>query len=250
LNFPTWIAIGSLRIHPHLAFELLAYLLAIAVYQSARARYGDHISTGHRWSLLAAASIGAVIGSRVLNWLEDPAATARRSTDVVALIGGQTAVGGLLGAWIAVEFQKRRLSITTPTGDLLAVPAAAGLAVGRIGCFLSGLGDGTYGTSTSLPWGIDLGDGIPRHPTALYESLFLVLLAVVLWRIQPALPRGGTFKAFVCSYLTFRLLVDALKPGVSLGFGITAIQWACIAGLSYYAAQAWAGHLARLPRTP
>jgi phosphatidylglycerol---prolipoprotein diacylglyceryl transferase len=242
MTFPVWIAVGPLRVHPHLVFELVAYLVGIALYQQVRARRGDHVSTHDRWALFAAAAAGAVVGSRLLNWLEDPAAAVRRSADVVTLIGGQTIVGGLLGAWIAVEIQKRRIGITSSTGDLLAVPAAAAFAVGRIGCFLSGLPDGTYGLATSLPWGIDLGDGVPRHPTALYESLFLVALAAALWRYQDrrtnssARP-GLTFKLFVASYLTFRLFVDALKPGIALALGLTAIQWACLGGLAYYAWQ-------------
>ena len=39
------------------------------------------------------------------------------------------------------------------TGDLFVVPLCVGTAIGRIGCFLSGLEDRTYGTPTSLPWG-------------------------------------------------------------------------------------------------
>jgi prolipoprotein diacylglyceryltransferase len=235
VTFPVWLAVGPFRVHPHFAFEILAFLTGIALYQSARASRGDHISGAHRWSLFAAIAVGGVIGSRVLNWLEDPAATARRLGDIVSLIGGQTMVGGLLGAWIAVELQKRRLGVTTSTGDLVAVPAAGAMAVGRIGCFLTGLADGTYGVATSMPWGIDLGDGVLRHPTAIYESLFLVGLAAILWRAHAQLPRGRTFVIFAVSYLLFRLAVDAIKPGVALALGLTAIQWACVAGLSYYA---------------
>ncbi len=225
--------------HPHAAFELLAYLVAAVVYQSLRARSGDHLDSGQRWSLTAAAALGAVVGSRALFWLEDPAGTLRQLGDVVRLLGGQTVVGGVLGAWVAVEIQKRRIGITSRTGDLFAVPAAAGIAVGRIGCLLSGLPDGTYGLATSLPWGLDLGDGVLRHPTALYESIVLAMLAVVLWRLQPRLRRGDTFRLFIVCYLAFRLGVDALKPGVVIALGLTSIQWACVAGLAYYLRQSF-----------
>lgn len=232
MTFPVWIAVGPLRVHPHFAFEVIAILTGIALYQSARATRGDHLSAAERWSLFAAIAVGGVIGSRLLNWLEDPSAPVR---DVVALIGGQTIVGGLIGAWVAVEVQKRRLGITTSTGDLVAVPAAGAMAVGRIGCFLSGVADGTYGVETAMPWGMDLGDGVLRHPTALYESGFLAVLAVSLWKLHPRLPRGATFVVFAASYLLFRLGIDAIKPGVALALGLTAIQWACVGGLSYYA---------------
>ena len=62
------------------------------------------------------------------------------------------------------------------TGDLLALPLVLGIAIGRIGCFLSGLEDQSYGVATALPWGVDFGDGVARHPTQLYEYRFSPLL--------------------------------------------------------------------------
>ena len=223
-----------MRVHPHLAFELLAYAVATWVYLSLRGRFGDHIATQDRWSLLAAAAVGAVAGSRILNWLGQPTLMPQGVREALRLVGGQTVVGGLLGAWIAVEIQKRRIGVSRPTGDLLAIPTALGIAVGRIGCFLSGLTDETYGTATSLPWGVDLGDGVARHPTALYESAFLVLLAIGLQRTLGRVREGHTFVLFVSSYLLFRLGIESIKPGHPLALGLTAIQWACVAGLAYY----------------
>jgi prolipoprotein diacylglyceryltransferase len=55
--------------------------------------------------------------------------------------------------------------------------------VGRIGCFLTGLADNTYGTPTGLPWGVDFGDRIHRHPTQLYEIAFLMILIPLLWHL-------------------------------------------------------------------
>ena len=36
------------------------------------------------------------------------------------------------------------------------------------------------------------------------------------------------------AYLSFRIVVDAIKPGVTIALGLTAIQWAAAAGLVYY----------------
>lgn len=241
LDFPVLISIGPVTIHPHLAFELLAYAVGIGTYWALRSRMGDRIATADRWSLFAAVAVGAVLGSRLLNLFDQLSVISEvwgevggGGGDVLRLLGGQTVVGGLLGAWLAVEIQKRRLGITAPTGDLLAVPAALSIAVGRIGCFLSGLPDGTYGIATSMPWGVNLGDGVARHPTALYETVFLVLLAFVLMAAFERLAAGLTFVLFVSSYLLFRLVVDSIKPGDPLALGLTAIQWACVGGLAYY----------------
>jgi prolipoprotein diacylglyceryltransferase len=150
-------------------------------------------------------------------------------------MAGKTIVGGLLGGTIAVEWTKRRIGVTRRTGDLFALPLCAAIAIGRIGCFLSGLEDHTTGVATTLPWGIDFGDGVSRHPTQLYEIVWLGLLAGWLIRLRrrPHL-EGDLFRAFMVGYLAFRLAVDLIKPGVAW-LGLTSIQWACAAALVYYA---------------
>jgi prolipoprotein diacylglyceryltransferase len=228
------IPVGPWVVHPHVFFETLAYLVGFRLYLWLRRRQGDHVDDGPRWSIVTAAAIGAVIGSRLLFWLEDPAATVGYLRQPMVLLGGKTVVGALLGGWVAVEIVKRRLGVREATGDLFAVPLAVGMCIGRMGCFLSGLPDGTYGTATTLPWGVDLGDGVLRHPVALYESAFMLVLAVTLVRARARLRRGEAFKLFMTLYLAFRMGADSLKPGVPLALGLTAIQWACAVGLAYY----------------
>jgi len=98
-------------------------------------------------------------------------------------MGGKTIVGALIFGLISVELMKRYIGVRQSTGDLYAIPLALGIAIGRIGCFLTGLDDNTYGTPTTLPWAINFGDGIPRHPTQLYEIAFLVALIPALYKI-------------------------------------------------------------------
>ena len=95
---------------------------------------------------------------------------------------GFSMVGGLAGAIAAIEAFKRITGITGSTGIAFAAPFAATVAVGRIGCFFAGLDDYTYGTPTGLPWGVDFGDGIRRHPVQLYEALSMAAMFVVLLR--------------------------------------------------------------------
>ena len=233
MTFPVLIPVGPWVLHPHVFFETLAYLVGFRLYLGLRRRRGDPVDDGPRWSIVTAA-VGAVIGSRLLFWLEDPVATIGYFQRPSVLLGGKTLVGALLGGWIAVEIVKRQIGIRGATGDPFAVPLAVGIGIGRIGCFLSGLPDGTYGSPSTLPWSIDLGDGILRHPVALYESVFMLALTVILGRYRAVLQRGESFKLFMASYLGFRIAVDGLKPGVRLALGLTAIQWACAAGLAYY----------------
>jgi prolipoprotein diacylglyceryltransferase len=121
------------------------------------------------------------------------------------------------------------------TGDLFAVPLAVGIGIGRIGCFLSGLPDRTYGSPSTMPWAVDFGDGIPRHPTQLYETAFLWLLASFLAGILARPHReGDVFRMFMVSYLAFRLVVDAIKPEVRVALGLSAIQWTALAVIVHY----------------
>jgi phosphatidylglycerol:prolipoprotein diacylglycerol transferase len=223
-SHPTW--------HP--VFETLAYAAGYAVFRSSRARHGDVVAEPQRWTVLAAAAVGGLIGSRVLGLAEHwPAVYAGwDSRHLFALLispGGKTIVGGLLGGWLGVELIKRASGIRRRTGDLFVLPLCVGIAVGRIGCFVAGLADDTYGKATQLPWGVDFGDGIGRHPVQLYEVIFVAFFGFVLSR-KANLPDGTRFRIFLGGYLAWRLAIDFLKPQ-PLVAGLNLIQWACAAGI-------------------
>ena len=225
-----------------------AYVVATVVYLSLRRRFGDTIATPIRWTVVAAAVAGATLGSKLLYWLEDPQATLLHRNDIAYLMGGKTIVGALIFGMIAVELMKRYIGLQQSTGDLYAIPLALGIAIGRMGCFLTGLADDTYGMATSLPWGVDFGDGIRRHPTQLYEIVFLIALIPMLAGVLRSIPSssapnarrearfrsGDVFRFFMVAYLSFRLLCDFIKPYPRVFLGLGTIQWACVLVLLYY----------------
>ena len=226
MTFPAYLRIGTLQVHPHAIFEGLAYLVALIAYFWLRRQSEDPISHNERWWVIAAAIAGAAVGSTLLAYAGAPFASSQSP--------GKTIVGGLVGGWLAVEWIKKIRRVSIHTGDLFALPLTIGIAVGRIGCFLTGLSDQTYGNPTSLTWGVDFGDGIRRHPTQLYEIAFLVGLALLL-RLFMARPHlnGDIFKTFMIGYTGWRLAIDFLKPGLRV-VGLTAIQWTCLTVLLYY----------------
>jgi phosphatidylglycerol:prolipoprotein diacylglycerol transferase len=231
--------------HPelHPLFEALGYAGGFAVYKWQRAEQGDALSDERRWVVIAAAAVGALVGARALGLLEQAPRMGLHWSEVLQP-GGKTIVGGLLGGWLGVEMVKWVTGVRSRTGDLFALPLCVGIAIGRVGCFFAGLADDTYGVATTLPWGVDFGDGVRRHPTQLYEFLFLMVLAGVLWwwerrreRTQGPGPGGqkaGTdgqvFRGFMAAYLGWRLGIDFLKPQPRVS-GMNWIQWACLAGL-------------------
>jgi prolipoprotein diacylglyceryltransferase len=229
------VPIGPLRLHPHLFFDLLAYSGGFRLFLWQRRRLGDTIDTHARWSVVAAAILGAAVGSKIFFWTENPAETLAHWNDPRFLLGGKTIVGALIGGLAGVEIEKHWTGLTRRTGDLFAAPLAAGIAIGRIGCFLSGLPDRTYGTATALPWGVDFGDGVFRHPTQIYESIVMSAAALLLWRLTRQRHRDGdVFKLFMVTYFALRLLVDFLKPEPRVLLGLGSLQWASVMMLAYY----------------
>lgn len=233
LAFPVTIDLGGVRVQAHALVEILAYAVAFRVYLVRKRRFGDALASETRWLLVASAAVGAAVGSKLLAWLVDPSELARHAGDARWWMQQKTIVGAILGGWIAVEAVKRRARVAERTGDLFAVPLSVGIAIGRVGCFLAGLDDRTHGVASALPWAIDFGDGVRRHPVELYETVFAVLLG---WRLARLEARehasGAVFRAFVVAYMGWRVLVDFLKP-VPTFLGLGAIQWAALATLVF-----------------
>jgi prolipoprotein diacylglyceryltransferase len=260
-GFPYYIDLWGQRVHPHVLFELLAYFAGFRLYLYQRRRFGDAIPTPLRWAALAAAVAGAAIGSKIAFLLEDPRFTLHHINDFDYLIGGKTIVGALVFGLAAVEIAKHFIGLKQSTGDLYAIPIAAGIAIGRVGCFLTGLSDNTYGTPSRLPWAVDFGDGVRRHPTQIYEIVFLLVLIPVLYQVarsiwksssldgaspatntatteslmrRPRFQSGDVFKFFMVGYLLFRLLCDFIKPYPRIFLGLGGIQWVCVLIVVYY----------------
>ena len=233
MTFPVYVYLFGSRIPAHLAMEVIAYASGFQLYLYLRRRQRQSaVEFEPTMWMIVACIFGALFGSKILAWAESPLDYWPHRYELAAWMGGKTIVGGLLGGWIGVELAKRRLGIRQATGDLYVFPLILGMCLGRIGCFLTGLPDHTYGIATGLPWGVNFGDGIARHPTQLYEVLFLLCLAlafIVLRRRE--WPDGAVFRLFMASYLLFRFLIEFIKPRYHPYVGLSMIQLASIAGL-------------------
>lgn len=223
----------------HTIFEVLAYTTGFQLYlwQRHRGRTG-HIAHRDKTAIvIVGAIVGAALGAKLSYWLDDPLTAFARFPDWRHLLEGKSIIGALLGGLIGVELAKRAVGIRQSTGDAFVLPLTVGMCIGRIGCFLGGLGDHTYGVATHLPWGVDFGDGISRHPTQIYEIVFLIgqyLVIRICWN-RLRVP-GDRFRVFLAGYLLFRLLVEFIKPVFyAWPWGLSGLQWLCVAGLLYYA---------------
>jgi phosphatidylglycerol:prolipoprotein diacylglycerol transferase len=230
MRFPFYI----LGIHPHLIFESLAYFIGFRVYLYTRNK--DRIPLDKAIWVVVGATLGAAFGSKILYWFEDPKQTLDHWNDLLYLMEGKTIVGGLLGGLIGVETAKKFIGWTRSTGDDFVLPLAVGMMIGRIGCFLTGLDDHTYGVATTWFTGIDFGDGIKRHPTQLYEIVFLALLILFLLQIRKRNMgwEGLLFQLYMFCYLLFRFLIDFIKPTPHPYWVLNNIQVASLLGIVYY----------------
>ena len=145
---------------------------------------------------------------------------------------GKTIVFGLVGGYFGVEIAKAWLGVKVKTGDSFAVPVAASVSIGRLSCFVAGC---CHGTVTKLPWGVDFGDGLRRHPTQIYESIFHLIAALVLNDLRRrGLFKGQLIKLYLIAYLIYRFLTEFIRPEPKLALGLTGYQWACLALLPVF----------------
>lgn len=218
----------------HTVLESLAYFVGFRWFLRLR-RTHDRIEPTQRFMVLGACIFGATLGAKLTVWLDNPGYYWMHPLAAV-FGGGKGITGALAGGLLATELVKRWLGVRQSTGDLMVYPLMTGIIIGRIGCFLCGLQDHTYGVPTHLPWAVDFGDGIPRHPTQLYEILFLwVWMGFIYWRSRLHEPDGRLFQWFMVGYFTFRLFIENIKPMPHLYAGLDSVQLLSLFVLSYYA---------------
>jgi prolipoprotein diacylglyceryltransferase len=222
----------------HLLFEWAAIAIGVQLYRRQRASAGiGGILSGSGYAVVIGCILGAAIGNKLVFWIEYPHLWAAHAGTFTVWMSGQSIVGGLLGGLLGVEIAKKMTGQRHSTGDQFVLPLMAGIAFGRIGCFLAGLNDGTYGKPTALPWGVDFGDGVTRHPTQVYDIVFVLAWGGLLlalrahWRDKA----GLMFKLFLSGYLVWRVGIDAIKPlRYDYGAGLGGVQLVCLAALLCY----------------
>jgi phosphatidylglycerol:prolipoprotein diacylglycerol transferase len=132
--------------------------------------------------------------------------------------GGMSFHGGLVGVLLALAFFARsRGKQLVDVFDFAAPLPAIGFGAGRIGNFINGE---LWGKPTDVPWAVIV-DGVPLHPSQLYEATLegLVLFLILWWFTATPRPRWAPSGLFLLCYGVFRFLVEFVRvPDENRGY--------------------------------
>ena len=206
----------------------VAYVIARSL--ARRRRLPDSlVADGAVW-----VGVAALVGGRVLYLLQNdlPDLTAHPLHFFAIWHGGLSFYGGLVAALAALwVFARRRGLVFGTAADIVAPAAAAGQAIGHIGCFVGG---DSYGLPTTLPWAVTYTNpgamaplGVPLHPTQLYEAVGLGVLALALWLGRDRLAQvgpGAVAAAYLVGNAAIRFGLFFLRDDVVVAGGLKVAQ--------------------------
>ena len=218
----------------HLLFDLLAYavgtFLVLKVFKNRTQRIENE---NIRYAYYTTVIVGSFFGAFIVGSINTYISVASNGSFIL----GKSILGAIIGGIVAVELFKKVMHIKGSTGAYFVPSLAIGIAIGRVGCFLSGLDDYTYGIATNSFLGYDFGDGIPRHPVQLYESLtmflFFLYVVYIYFKDQKYFEKY-IFYLFILLYATQRFVWEFFKPYETIALGVNIFQFFCL-GLMVYA---------------
>src|SRR5450631_2774482 len=182
----------------------------------------------YAYEMAFAALVGGLVGARLYYVVQN---YSQVKNDLVgSLFSGSGLVwyGGLIGGALGVMgWAKWREMLNLGLFDLCAVPLAMGYAIGRIGCQVAG--DGDYGNPSSLPWAmgyphgtVPTPPGVRVHPTPIYETVLMCLLAYFLWHLRDRVRPGVIFALYLVGSGLERFLVEFIRRNSEVVAGLTA----------------------------
>jgi phosphatidylglycerol:prolipoprotein diacylglycerol transferase len=190
--------------------------------------------TDWAYELVFWALIGGLIGARGYYLLQN-----HKALSLGDVFGGSGLIwyGGLLGGVVAVVlWARRRDFLSLALLDFGAVGLPLGYAIGRIGCQVSG--DGDYGKAWNGPWAMGYPDGtvptdpgVTVHPTPIYETLTMGLVAWCLWQLRDRVRPGALFALYLVLAGLERFLVEFIRRNEDVVAGLTAAQLESLAML-------------------
>ncbi|MFH1409748.1 MAG: prolipoprotein diacylglyceryl transferase [Nanoarchaeota archaeon] len=225
---PVLISLGPVSIRWYGLIYALGFVIAYFMLPKLAAKLGkQNITKKVVEDYLIYLVLGVVIGARFVHvFVYEPAYYFQNPHLIPAMwLGGLSFHGGFLGAIAATWLFCRKQKIAfLDMADLVVIPAALALGLGRIANFINGE---LYGEVTDVPWAVLFpGQTAYRHPTQIYESLsHLFTFGVLMWLRERKPKRGTIFVAFTFIYGLLRFLVEFVRDVDIPYFGLTLGQW-------------------------
>jgi len=218
---PVLLSLGPFQIRYYGLFWLIGFVMAYFLLIHLAKRKELSITKDDIADLLLYIILGTVLGARLFYILvyNLPFYLSNPFEMLAVWHGGLSFHGGLIGAVAAGFIYCRRKKISFyDIADIIVIPLALGLALGRIGNFINGE---LYGRITDIPWAVKFPDAEGfRHPSQIYASFKDLTIFFALWIMKDKkLPKGFMFWAFVVMYSALRFMVEFFRqPDEQLGF--------------------------------
>lgn len=210
---PVALQIGPVAVHWYGLMYLFGFAMVWVLGRHQIKKGDTDLSTRNLEDLIFYCVLGVVAGGRLgyilfykpAEYLADPLKI------FYVWEGGMAFHGGLIGVVVALYvFARKHQRSLLEIGDFIAPLIPLGLGAGRLGNFINGE---LWGRPSDLPWAMVFpyaGDGIPRHPSQLYEMALegLLLFALLWWFSRKPRPTGQVSGLFLAGYGTFRFMVE------------------------------------------
>ena len=180
------------------------------------------ITPVQRWSLLAVAFIGALVGSAVPAFFSGGLV---EQLTLVTPITPKTVMGGILASFLFVVIYKKITHNHFDTSDGFARGSIAMMAIGRIGCIFQHC---CYGEEAS--WGLDFGDGLSRIPVQYFEAIGLFGIFYLIQHFHENNRYAGRRLFIVFAlYGVLRFGLEFWREQIAnIYFGIGFYQWIAV----------------------
>jgi phosphatidylglycerol---prolipoprotein diacylglyceryl transferase len=202
-------------------------------------RPGSPMAKRHADDFVFYATLGIILGGRLGYALFYKPSMFLNPIDLIKLWeGGMSFHGGLIGLLLAVSWLAWRNQLNMlRVADYVAVIAPVGPLFVRPANFVNGE---LWGRVTDVPWAMvfpDAQDGLPRHPSQLYEMLgegafVLALMAWLYWRTDARYYPGRLLGSAMLAYGSVRFVIERFRQpdaGLeNLGWGLTMGQTLCV----------------------
>lgn len=252
---PVFLSIGPLQFRWYGLMYVLSFIATYFIIRSEVTRKKLSLSKDDVADLVFYGAMGVVLGGRAgyILFYNLGFYLANPLKLFAVWEGGMSFHGGFLGVLLAFWLYARRKKIPfLSLIDMAALCAPVGLGLGRIGNFINGE---LYGRATDSAWGMVFpgSDGVPRHPSQLYEAFLegVVLFFIVRLVSRHTREDGVTTCTAVAGYGLFRFIVEFFRqPDAQIGLFFNLFSMGQLLSLPMFVAGTIAALLLSRRQTP